>query len=154
MTALNSLEIQLAKVTKKQKLINTWNFTIYVKKPGSWKNLKKKHEKTWNFERKSLKNPEKPGILSNFKSSSVKFRFDTKIYHINISFCYHQNYLFLNTLKVTLRYLLNVIILFNNLFYFTLNFKLKIDPKTCTFKNLEEIVKSWKKLPKTGGNPG
>ena len=25
-----------------------------------------------------------------------------------------------------------------------LNFKLKIDPKMCTFKNLEEIWKTWK----------
>ena len=38
--------------------------------------------------------------------------------------------------------------------YFTLlNFKLKIDPKTCTFKNLEEILKAGENLPKTSGNP-
>ena len=29
--------------------------------------------------------------------------------------------------------------------YFKLNFKLKIDPKICTFKNLEEILKTLKK---------
>ena len=34
------------------------------------------------------------------------------------------------------------------------NFKPKIDPKMCTFKNSEEIQKTWKKfLKKKIGNP-
>ena len=40
-----------------------------------------------------------------------------------------------NTFKVALLYLFDVVILLNTNF----NFKLKIDSKTCTFKNLEEI---------------
>ena len=38
-------------------------------------------------------------------------------------------------------------------FNLKLNFKLKIDPKVCNFKNLVEILKTWKNLPKTIGNP-
>ena len=53
----------------------------------------------------------------------------------------------------TLQYLLNVYILFNTVSYLKLNFKLKIDPKMCTFKNLEEISKTWKNFEKTSGNP-
>ena len=33
-------------------------------------------------------------------------------------------------------------------FYLKLNFKLKIDPKMCNFKNLEEILKTWRKFAK------
>ena len=44
--------------------------------------------------------------------------------------------------KVALQYLFNVFILFNTVF----NFKLKIYPKMCTFKNLEEIQETWKKF--------
>ena len=43
------------------------------------------------------------------------------------------------TCKVPLQYLFNVFILFNIVFNHKLNFKLKIDPKMRTFKNLEEI---------------
>ena len=48
-----------------------------------------------------------------------------------------ENYLsnFKNTFKVALQYLLNVFTLLNTNSYF----KLKIDPKTCTFKNTEKI---------------
>ena len=49
-----------------------------------------------------------------------------------------------NIYKVALQYLFNVFILFNTVFYLKLNFKLKIDPKMNTFKNLEEILKTWK----------
>ena len=42
-------------------------------------------------------------------------------------------------MKVALQYLFNVFILFNTVFYLEHNLKLKIDPKRCTFKNLEEI---------------
>ena len=48
-----------------------------------------------------------------------------------------------NTFKVVLEYLFNVFILFNTVFYLKLNFNLKkIDPKMCTFKNLEKILKT------------
>ena len=33
-------------------------------------------------------------------------------------------------------------------FYLKLNFKLKLDPKMCTFKNLEEILKTLSKTLK------
>ena len=33
-------------------------------------------------------------------------------------------------------------------FYVKINFKIKIDPKMCTFKNLGEILKTWKKFSK------
>ena len=63
-----------------------------------------------------------------------------KIYHINTFFCHHQIFnLFQYTLKVALQYLFKVVILFNTVFYLKLNFKLKVDRKTCTFKNLEKI---------------
>ena len=37
--------------------------------------------------------------------------------------------------------------------YIKLNFKLKLDPRMYTLKILEEILKIWKNLPKTFGNP-
>ena len=36
--------------------------------------------------------------------------------------------------------------LFNTFFYLKLKLKLKIDIKTCTFKNFEEILKTWRKI--------
>ena len=51
-----------------------------------------------------------------------------------------------NTFKAALQYLLNVFILFNTVSYLKFNFKLKIDLKMCTFKNLEEILKTWRKF--------
>ena len=91
------------------------------------------------------------------------------IYHIYKIFCHHQKkFLLKNTFKVTLQYLFNVLILFNTDFYIgiklkhtfkvasqylvnvvillsivfnvKLSFKLKIDLKTYTFKNLEEVT--------------
>ena len=41
-----------------------------------------------------------------------------------------------------------VVILLNIVFYLKLNFKLKIDTKMCTFKNLEEIWNPRKKNKK------
>ena len=38
-------------------------------------------------------------------------------------------------------------------FFIEINLKLKTDPKMTTFKNLEEIWKTWKKFGKTSGNP-
>ena len=51
-------------------------------------------------------------------------------------------FLFKNTLKVALQYLFNVFILFKTVSYFKFNYKLKLDPKVFTFKNLEEIWKT------------
>ena len=48
-------------------------------------------------------------------------------------------FLLQNTFKVVLQYFFNVFILFNTFSYLRLNFKLKINPKICTFKNLEKI---------------
>ena len=62
-------------------------------------------------------------------------------------------YLLKNLFKVVLEYLFNVFILFNTVFYLKLNFKLKIDLKMCTFKNLEEILIPGENFPKTFGNP-
>ena len=56
-----------------------------------------------------------------------------------------NNLLLKNTFKVTLQYLFNVFILFNTVSYIEITLKLKIDPKMCTFNNLEEIWKIWKK---------
>ena len=43
--------------------------------------------------------------------------------------------------------------LLNTVFYLKLNFKLKIDPKMCPLKKMEEILNKWKKIEKTSGNP-
>ena len=58
-----------------------------------------------------------------------------------------------NTFKVALQYLFKFFILINTVFNFKLNFRLKIDPKMCTFKNLEEILKTWKNFVIKSGNP-
>ena len=47
-------------------------------------------------------------------------------------------FLLKTTFKVTIQYLFNVFSLYNKVSYIKLIFKLKIDPKMCTFKNLEE----------------
>ena len=44
-------------------------------------------------------------------------------------------------------------ILFNTVYYIKFNFKQKIDPKMCTFENLEEIFKTWKKIRKSEWQP-
>ena len=66
---------------------------------------------------------------------------------MNKKFLSSSNFFFIkNIFKVALQYLLNVFILSNTVSYLKLNFKQKIDPKMCTFKNLEEILeKSLKK---------
>ena len=46
-----------------------------------------------------------------------------------------KNFL-INTFKVALQYLYNVVILLKTVLNLKLSFKLKIDPKTCTLKNL------------------
>ena len=60
-----------------------------------------------------------------------------------------KNWLFKNLIEITLQTLFNIFLLFNTVPYIKLNFKLKIDPKMYTFKNLEEIWKTWKKIGKT-----
>ena len=50
-----------------------------------------------------------------------------------------------NTFKEALRYLVNILILFNRVFYLKLNYMLKIDPKTCNFKTLKEVLKNFQK---------
>ena len=55
--------------------------------------------------------------------------------------------------KVTLQWLFNVFILFNTVSYFKLKFKLKIDIKMCSFKNLEKIRIPGKKIEKICCNP-
>ena len=71
------------------------------------------------------------------------FEITQKFYHLDKNF---MSYIFfLNTFGVTLQYLFYVYILFYTIFYLKRNFNLKIDPKMCTFKNLEEILKTLKK---------
>ena len=57
------------------------------------------------------------------------------------------------TFKEALRYLFNVAILFNTVFYHKLNFRLKVDLKTCSFKDLEKFLKPGENFPKRLGNP-
>ena len=77
-----------------------------------------------------------------------------KIYHINnIILSSSKNFLLKNTFKVTLQHLLNVFVLFNTVSFIEINLKLKIDPKMFTFKNLEEIWKTWKKFRKNEWQP-
>ena len=72
-----------------------------------------------------------------------------KFYPIDKILCHHQKISLLkNTFEVTLHDLFNIFILFNKVSYIKLNFKLKIDSKMCTFKNLKEIWKIGKKLKK------
>ena len=75
------------------------------------------------------------------------FADDKKNYKLDRIFCCHQFFFFLkNTFKVAQQYFFNIFILFYIGFNLQLNFKLKIDPKMRTFKNLEEIRKTWKKF--------
>ena len=77
-----------------------------------------------------------------------------KAYQINNFFCHHhKTFLLKNTFKVTLQYLINVFILTNTVSYIKFNFKLKIGPEICSFKNLEEILKTLKKLTKYEWQP-
>ena len=78
------------------------------------------------------KNPE---FLTILICSVVKFRLDTK------SLSFKQNFFVI------------IIIFFFHKKHIKLNFKLKIDPEICNFKNLEEILKTWKKLGKNEWQP-
>ena len=81
----------------------------------------------------------KPWLVRELKV--VNFRFTQTIYHINkVFFCHVKNEILLkNIFKVILQHLFNGFKLFNNVSYIILNFKLKIDSKVFTFKNLEEV---------------
>ena len=70
------------------------------------------------------------------------------MYYTDIFFLKLSIFLLIKTVKEALRYLFNVIILFDTVFYLKLNFKLKIDPKRHNLKNLEEILKTWGKFAK------
>ena len=98
-------------------------------------------QKTWNLI-KFEKN------LEFLTCSVVKFRnfgLTQKIYYIDDFSCHYQTFFILkNIFTVALEYLFNVFILFNTASYLKLNFKLKIEPKMYTFKNLEKIWKTWK----------
>ena len=70
----------------------------------------------------------------------LSFYLIQKSYHTDKKLVnYQKKFLIKNTFKVVLWYLSNDFILLNTVFNFKLSFKLKIHPKTRTFKNLEEI---------------
>ena len=57
-------------------------------------------------------------------------------YHVDKIFCHNKkNFSLKDTFEVILQYIFNVFIVFN------IVFKLKVDPKMRTFKNLEKIKK-------------
>ena len=79
----------------------------------------------------------------------MKFQFDSKNQSCLKIFVI-INFIFI---KVALQCLFNIFILFNTVSYLNLNFKLKVDPKMCTIKNLREIWKPGKNFEKTSGSP-
>ena len=89
-------------------------------------------------------------FLTILTCSVVKFRFDTKNLSFNLIFFVIISNFFLlkNKSKLTLQYLFYFFILYNTVSDIKFNFKLKIDPKMCTFKNLDEILKTFKKFGK------
>ena len=56
------------------------------------------------------------------------------------------------TLEVALQYLFKAIKLLKTIFYLKLHFTVKVDPKRCTFENLEQIQKTLKIFSKTFGS--
>ena len=121
-----------------------------MEKPGIWEILKKTC-KNLEFWTKIFK---KPWIFCNFNKLSRKFWFDTKNLSCSTFFLSSSKNFFLkNTFKVALQFLFNVYILLNIVFNLKLNFKLKIDTKMLTFKNLEEIRKTWKNVWKIKWQP-
>ena len=68
-----------------------------------------------------------------------------EIYHIDNFFSIITIFFIKKSFKGALQYLLNVFIQLNAVFNLKINLKLKIDPKMCTFENLEEFLKSRKK---------
>ena len=86
----------------------------------------------------------KPEILNTFNiyRSKTSIRHKKSIKCIKLFVIIIKFFLLKNTFKVTLKYLNNVFKLFNTVSYIKLNFKLKIDPEICSFKNLEEFLKT------------
>ena len=62
-----------------------------------------------------------------------------KIYNVVKYFCHHQKKKLKNLFEVALQHLFNIFILLNTVFNLKLRLKLKINTKTLTFENLEEI---------------
>ena len=85
--------------------------------------------------------------------SRKTFDLTQKIYQTDNFFLTSSNFFIKYTFEIALQYLFNVFILYNTIFYLKLNFKLKIDPKMCTFKSLEEILKNCKKFWKNEWQP-
>ena len=81
-----------------------------LEKPGIWE-IKKK---TWNFD-------QKPGSLTIFTFSIVKFRFDSKNQSYKKKFHHQKSFLLKNIFKVALQYLFNVFILLKTVSYLKLN---------------------------------
>ena len=80
-----------------------------------------------------------PVTLNNF----FMLRSKIFIWHeksiISYFFLFPPNFILLKTTyKVALQYLLKVVRLFNATFYLKLNFKQKVDQKTCIFKNVKK----------------
>ena len=74
-----------------------------------------------------------------------------KVYRKDKKFLSPSNFISLkNIFKVALQDRFNVFILFNTVFNLKFNFEQKIYPKMRIFKNLKEILKTWKTF---GKNP-
>ena len=98
---------------------------IKAKKPGTWEILKKPgilNEIT-----------KIPGILNNFYMLSSKTLIWLKKSTIWVKNIIKKHF------KVAIQYLFNVFILISIVSNLKLRFKLKVYPKTCTFKHLEEV---------------
>ena len=76
-----------------------------------------------------------------------------KIYPIDNFFLSSSKIKKKNTFKKALQHLFIEFTLFNSVSYFKLEVKLKINSKMHTFKNLEEIWKSWKNFWKNKWQP-
>ena len=110
----------------------TLNFKIFEKNLEFWTKIFKK-----------------PRNFNHFYMVSDKISNWHKRFMMKINFLWFYQIFFLkSTFKIAKQYLLNIFILFYIVIKTKLNFKIKIDPKMRTFKNLEEIWKTWKKFRK------
>ena len=113
-------------------------------------NLEKK-KTLKNLNLRNLENIlEKHEISNNFNMFSCNNSIRHKKFSLKLTiFCHHLKFILVrNILKVTLQYLFYFFIQFNTVSYTIINYKLKIDPKMCTFKNLKEIWKTFTKFLK------
>ena len=121
---------------------NKW-FILYTGLP---KNLES--QKFWNFMIQAKKPKvreikKKIGILNiNHRKKTWKFRKFSHVQQKNFNWT-QQNY---HIDK-------NFVIINFFLIYFKLSLKIKVDPKMCTFENLEENLKTWKKFLKKNWQP-